>query len=63
MIRVIIRRSMKEGDTVIVTGNDVIKGVVEFQWGVQAIAGTFKKPHIGQLSILMPDPNISTLLE
>jgi hypothetical protein len=42
MMCVIIRRSMKEGETGTVTDNDVIKGVVEFQRGVPAIAGTFK---------------------
>ncbi len=34
-MRVIIRRIMKEGNAVVVTGNDVIKGVVEFQWMFQ----------------------------
>ncbi len=38
----IIRCIMKEGNTVIVIGNDVIKGVVEFQRGVQAGAATLK---------------------
>ena len=42
MMCVIICRIMKEGNTVIVIGNDVIKGVVEFQRGVQGIAITFK---------------------
>jgi hypothetical protein len=32
----------ESGDAVVVTGNDVIKGVVKFQGGVPAIAGTFK---------------------
>jgi phosphotransferase system IIB component len=42
MMRVIICHSRKEDKTVIVTGNDVIKGVVEIQRSVQAIVGTFK---------------------
>jgi len=42
MMRVIICRIMKEGAAVVVTGNNVIKDVVEFQPGVQAIAITFK---------------------
>jgi len=33
-MRVIICRIMKEGHAVIVAGNDVIKGIVEFQRGV-----------------------------
>ena len=41
----------------IVIGNDVIKGVVEFQRGVPDIAAMFKShTKIDQLSILMPDP-------
>jgi len=42
MMGVIICHSMKEGNAAVVIGNDVIKGVVEFQRGVQAITATFK---------------------
>ena len=42
MMRVIIRRIMKEGAALVGTGKGVMKGVVEFQRGVQAIAGSFK---------------------
>ena len=41
-MRVTICCIMKEGDAVIVAGNAVIKGIVEFQRGVPAIAGIFK---------------------
>lgn len=34
--------SQKEGAALVVTGKGVIKGVAEFQPGVQAIATTFK---------------------
>jgi hypothetical protein len=43
MMRVIICHSMREGNAVFVTGNDVIKDTVNFQRGVPAIAGTFKR--------------------
>jgi hypothetical protein len=42
MMRVIICRIMKEDAAWVVTGKGVIKGVVEFQRGVQVIATTFK---------------------
>lgn len=38
MMRVIIRRTMKDGHAVVVTGYDVIKGVVEIQRSVRPIA-------------------------
>ena len=38
----IIRRNRIEGNAVVVSGNEVRKGVMEFQRGVPAIAGTFK---------------------
>jgi len=41
-MRVIICRIMKEGTALLVTGNDVIKGVVELQRGVQSIVANFK---------------------
>lgn len=41
MMYVIIRRIMKDGNAVVVRGNEVGKGVMEFQRGVPAIAGTF----------------------
>jgi len=42
MMSGIIRCIMKEGNTVIVIRDDVIKGVVEYQRGVPAIGATFK---------------------
>ena len=41
----IIRCIMKEGNPVIVIRNDVIKGVVESQRGVQALAEPSKAIH------------------
>ena len=41
-MRVVICPIMKEGAALVVTGNDVLKGVVEFQPSVQAKAETFK---------------------
>lgn len=43
MMCVIIRPIMKEGNAVFVIGNELRRGVVEFQRGVQPIAGTFKR--------------------
>lgn len=54
----IIRCIMKEGNTVIVIGKDVIKGVVKTQRGVQGIVGTFKSHTLinYQYSCLTPLP-------
>jgi len=44
-MNVINCHSIKEGNPAVVTGNDGIKGVVEFQRGVQAIAEPSKAIH------------------
>jgi hypothetical protein len=56
MMSGIIPCIMKEGNTVIVIGNDVIKGVAELQRGVSSHSYNIQNPYIDQLSILMSDP-------